>query len=556
MSLDMTETEKIRAFEYNVLDQHHQGYAFYQYSDDIVIPYLLQVYGDIERYRDWFIRHGHDATNLSFLLHNRLHGLGHCFRWMIDKKGKGTKDISGNAYQQIHAMAADFLSWGTGYHMIAQEFVTWSRGIKTATLDEEKMTIAFMNPQEYEYKNIYKGQLAYAERMAQVYESYPHEEMEKEFSRWIQEIDLSKPPIFQHIKWQQGRHAASYPLLSLKMKEILLPELDETTDLQGYNLHQLRQFYALVFLNFHFIRWIEAVLDAHTENDELSFGSHPLELSQNQFEKLTSVMTGLALDVTRAIIADLTFDPSSFHTSVSIQPFIRSYSGSYYILPNLFAQVEPSRMVLGALNKGAKRNVYNTLINTIEKANLTLLYETTNQMKGCICYLEKQMKNNGRTINPDLLIIDPSDKFLIVADYKHFIGPITASEVNYKMKELEKGIMQVNKYKICLSQLPQIGSLGIKDYTIAGLLITHKLLPIPTPKENAVPIVDLASFIEEVKYSMLKSRSLRDLYKKINVYFLKESEMAFSDYESEIRVGDWLIKRTQYKISDQNKYKT
>ena len=544
----MSEDEKIRAFESNILDRHHQCYAFYQYSDDIVIPYLLQVCGDMERYRDWFVRQGHNETSLSMLLHNRLHGLGHCIRWMINKRGDGIKEISEYTYQQIHEMAVDFLNWGTEYHMIAQEFVIWSRGIKTAYLDEEKMTIAFMNPNGYEYKNIYKGQLLYAERMAQVYESYPHEEMEKEFSEWIQEIDLTQPPIFKHIKWQRGRKAISYPLLSLKMKEILFPELDETTDFQGYTLLQLRQFYALVFLNFHFIRWIEAVLDSHMEKDELSFGSHPLEFSPNQFEKLVSAMTGLALDITRDIIADLTFDPSSFHTSVSIQPFIRSYSGNYYILPNLFAQIEPSRKVLGALNKGVKRKLYSTLINAIEKVNLNLLYKTAKEIKSSICYLEKQMNNKGQIINPDLIIIDPTDKLLIVADYKHFIGPVTASEVNYKMKELEKGITQVNKYLAYLSQFPQIGTLCIKDYVLTGLIITHKLIPIPTLKEISVAIVDLESFIEEVKNIILNSRSLRDLSQKLQADFLKAPEIEFSDYESEIRVGAWLIKRMQHKV--------
>lgn len=544
----MTESDKIRSFEYDVLDQHHKNYAFYHFSDDSVIPYLLQTYGDTERHRDNLIRNGHNPTNLSFYLNNMLHGLGHCIRWMIGKGNIEIKDFSGITYRQIHEMAADFLGWGAGYHMIAQEFVTWSRGIKSATLDEEKKTIIFTNPEGYDYSKIYGGQLLYAERMAEVYDSYPHEEMEKEFVTWIQEIDFAKPPIVNHIKWQRGRNSASYPLLYLKMKDVLFPELDEKTDFQGYNLQQLRQFYALVFLNFYFIRWVEGELDSRADNDNLSFGSNPLELNQQQLEKFISNITGLPLDVSSAIIADLTFDPSNFHTSVSIQPFIRSLSGSYYILPNLFAQVEPSRMILGALNKGVKNNVYATLINTIEKVNLNLLHDTIQSIEDCICHLEKQIKNNQQTISPDLIIIDPLDKFLLVADYKHFIGPITASEVNYKMKDLEKGIMQVTKYVKHLLQYPQVGALCIRDYSIVGLIITHKLLPIPTPKDNSVPIVDMQSFSTEVINTSRNNRRLRDLAQKMQENFVKKPNVEFSDFESEIRVGDWLVKRMQYKI--------
>lgn len=545
----MTEYEKIRAFEYDVLDQHYKYYLFSQYPDDIVIPYLLQTYGDTERHRDNLVRTGHDETSLSFYLNNMLHGLGHCIRWMVNNRNLEIKEVSDLTYRQIHEMAADFLGWGTGYHMIAQEFVTWSRKIKKATLDEEKKTIMFINPEGYEYSKIYGSQLLYAKRMAEAFDSYPHEQMEQEFSEWIREMDFTKPPIINHIKWQRGRSSASYPLLYLKMNDIIFPELNETTDFQGYNLQQLRQFYALVFLNFHFIRWVEAELDSRAGHDNLSFGSNPLELNQQQFEKFISDITGLALDVSRAIIADLTFDPSSFHTSVSIQPFIRSVSGNYHILPNLFAQLEPSRMILGALNKGPKKRIYGTLINTIEKVNLGLLYDSIKGIEGSICYLEKQIKNNGQTITPDLILVDPVEKLLLVADYKHFIGPITASEVDYKMRELEKAINQVAKYIEHLSLFPRVDLLNIEGFSVAGLIITHKLLPVPIPKEKSTPIVDMESFMEDTNFIIQNNQRLQDLAQKVQTGSAKDSEVEFNDFESEINVSDWLIKRVQHKLT-------
>lgn len=63
-----------------------------------------------------------------------LHGMGHCIRWIVNRDGSNLKDITTETYQQLHEMAADFLGWGAGYHMIAQEFVTWSRKIKKQLL--------------------------------------------------------------------------------------------------------------------------------------------------------------------------------------------------------------------------------------------------------------------------------------------------------------------------------------------------------------------------------------------------------------------------------------
>lgn len=541
--------DKIRAFEYDVLDQHHKSFLFFQYSDNIVIPYLLQTYGDTERHRDNLVRSGHNETNLSFYLSNMLHGIGHCIRWMINKDSPGIENASHNTYQQIHEMAADFLGWGTGYHMIAQEFVTWSRDIKEAILNEEERTITFVNPKDIDYSKIYSSQLQYVSRMSVVYESYPHQEMNMEFKEWIKDIDFRKPPIVNHIKWQRGRTSKSYPLLCLKMKEILFPELNETTDFQGYSLKQLRQFYALVFLTFHFIGWVETVLDASAGEDNLSFGSNPIELSQEHFEKLISEITGLEVSTSSAIIADLTFNPSNFHTSISIQPFIRSASGTYYILPNLFALLEPSRMILGAINKGGKKKKYDALINTIEKVNLNSIHKTVKGIKGCVCYIEKQIKINGNQIHPDLIVIDTSISFLLVANYKHFIGPITASEVDYKMKELEKGINQVQKYIEQLRSLPSIGPTNIEGFSITGLIITHKILPVPIPKANKIPIVDMETFTEFTKDVIQKSSGVNDLVQEINKAFIADPEIKFEDFESEIPVADWKIRRMQHKIS-------
>lgn len=545
----MDYASKIRAFEYDVLDQHYKSYLFYRYSEEIVIPYLLQIYGDTERHRDSLVRHGHNETNVSFYLNNMLHGLGHCIRWMVNKKEVGIKDVSGYTYEQIHAMASEFLGWGTGYHMIAQEFVTWSRGIKRAIYDEEKKLISFKNPEGFDYSKIYNSQLLYGSRMDAVFDSYPHVEMEKEFAKWIKEIDFKGPPIAKHIKWQRGRTSISYPLLYLKMKDILFPELDETTDFQGYSLKQLRQFYAVVFLNFHFIRWVEAVLDSHTEYDNLSFGSNPLEFNQEQFEEFVSNMTGLDSETSKAIIADLTFNPSSFHTSVSIQPFIRSSTGTYHILPNLFAQIEPSRMILGALNKGGKKKIYDTLVNTIEKVNLNLIYSQLREVNSSVCFIEKVIKNRGQQIQPDIILIDTLDRIILVADYKHFIGPITASEVDYRMKELEKAIIQVTNYVGFLTRVSRVSHIDTQGFSVVGLIITHKILPIPVPKGNTVPITDMETFIQNAKHLIHQGQNTKEFAQQLQATFMKSPKMEFKDFESEIRVGEWVVKRIQHKIT-------
>lgn len=542
----MDDHEKIRKFESEVLDKAHINYAFYQYSEDIVIPYLLQVYGDTERHRDNLIANGRNAYNVSIYLNHMMHGIGHCIRWMLKQTQPVFSDITDESPRQLQEMAAHFLGWGTGYHMIAQEFVTWSRGIKIAILDENKKTITFLNPEGYDYSSIHDKQLIYAEQMQAVFHSYPHKEMEDEYEEWIKNINLSTPPIANHIDWSKGKDSKSYPLLYAKMCEILFPELDETTEFDGYNLIQLRQFYALFFLNFHFIRWTEAVLDSKS-GENLSFGSNPLYLRTTQFYKLASTITGLNQDVARAIILDLTFNPNNFHTSVTIQPFVLSSSNTYYILPNLFSQLEPSRMILGALNKSSKKKIYDKLINLIEKFNINELHCLVNGVGSWTCYLEKVIKFDGKQIHPDLILIDATEKCVCVIDYKHFIGPITASEVDYKMNELKKGAIQVQNYIEILKTLNKIGVTNIEDFFVKGLLITHKPMPIPVSNEINILITDMATFIQNVIAVNGQSKSINELIQLITA--IEKPANVFTAFEAEIAVGEWKVIRSQHKLT-------
>ena len=545
----MTDTELIRAFERDILDRHHESYNFFRYSEDIVIPYLLQTLGDTERYRDELINNGQSETNVSVYFTNMMYGLGHCIRWLIKRNSElPALDHFDGTYSDIHEAAADFLSWGTGYHMSAQEFIGWSRGIKHAELDKELKSVTFYNPDGFDYSSIYSKQLLYGSRMQKVFSNYPHETMDLEFEVWLKDIDINKPPIINHMRWARARTSQSFPLLYSKICEILFPELNEKTDFEGYMLKDLRQFYTLVFLNFHFIRWVENYLDLQVRPGNLAFGSNPIEFKPGQFPKFMAMLTGLEENVTANIIADLTFNPSNLHTGISIQPFVCSSNGTHFILPNLFVQLEPARMVVGALNKGIKKKRYDRLINAIEKANLKSIHERLELIKNSFCYIEKSIKFMGRQYTPDIILVDFDRKCILVADYKHFIGPITASEVDYKMKEMGKALNQVNTYINALSQLNNLNSKDILGFSVTGMIITHKPMPIPIPIINKLPITDLETFFFIVDQVCIDDNSLVDLISRILFEDAEEPKYEFETIEASIAISEWTVKRSQHRI--------
>ncbi len=537
----MNDNEIIRQFERDILDKFHESLDFYQYSEDIVIPYLMQVYGDLERYRDRLEENGRSSGVIDSYLSNLVHGISHCIRWTkLQNNSKYSSEMHLSP-DGVHAIANDYAYWGVMYHTIAQEFVVWSRGIKEVSLDRSKKIISFLQTDKYDYASVFGLQKLYRQRLNAAFEGYPHKEMDKVFSEWIQAVNLSKPPIANSINWSKAKESELFPLLMTKMEQIIFPELDGAISLGGYTLTELRRFFALFFINFYFIRWIEAYLDSQSGKN-IAFGSNPLHLNKLQFLKLGRDVTGLNNEVLSNIIDDFTFDHTNFHSSISIQPFIYSRSGLYYILPNLFCLVEPSRMIVGALNKGQKKKIYDKLINDIEKFSLRVIAGAISTNPLWSFFIEKTLKYGGKQFQPDVIIIELQTKNICAIDYKHYIGPITASEVQYKMSECEKAISKLEEYMSVLSNLKTLGNQNIDGFNVYGILLTHKPLPVPMPVGMSVQVTDLETLL-----GVLEKKPSCTMLIQLIKQFPADAEPSFIEEDADIEVVDWTIKRTVFK---------
>jgi hypothetical protein len=111
----MNDYEKIRKFETEILDEVYLSKEFYQYSEDIVIPYLLQGYGDIERYRDRLEKVGHTESAINSYLSNLVHGISHCIRWIKSQNQPKFSTVEPKSHDYIHGIASDFVIF---YHLL------------------------------------------------------------------------------------------------------------------------------------------------------------------------------------------------------------------------------------------------------------------------------------------------------------------------------------------------------------------------------------------------------------------------------------------------------
>jgi hypothetical protein len=116
------------------------------------------------------------------------------------------------------------------------------------------------------------------------------------------------------------------------------------------------------------------------------------------------------------------------------------------------------------------------------------------------------------------------------------------------MTELAKGIDQVRKYVEYIAGIPILGSVDIQGFSVNGLVVTHKVLPIPLPKGNTIPIIDLETVAENIRSIIQRNMGIVELEREIRTNYMKIPTMKLEDFESEIGVRDWVIRRMEYKI--------
>lgn len=529
--------KKIRWFESEILDKEYLKYSCLKYDEEIVIPHLLKVFGDIERDELQILKRGYSNPNLTWLLVKMLLGIGQAVRW-INLTPKTTQFISEGSYKAADDMAAELLISAIDYYRISQEFVAWSRGLIKAEIDEEKKIIRFSPPNGYDFHQLMLNDFQF-HTQAQDLDIFPYNEALTEFRNWFKGIDLFNPPLAASMDWTVALESKILPIFLEKLDAIILPECSPETDLAGYTLKEYRKFYALLSINFHFIRWSENIIDQIQE--ENPFGSNPIRMEQEEAYLFYSIITDLSPGVVKAIITDLTFDHRNFHTSLLIQPFVRSRNNQLYILPNSFPMVDANRMLTGALNKGVKKPVYDRLINKIEQQQLNGLVDLFTGL-GMQVIKERNVKVMGRVFSPDLIVVDRNSRQILIIDYKHFLSPLGASEVHYRMKEIDKAIIQVNNYQKFIPASHFIQDLiknDVPDFNFTGMILFNSPMAVPMPAIFDILISDLFSLKQLInQFNADISAVIAQIKTPFKPGFEKEK---FNFYDEAIAVSDWKV---------------
>ncbi|GIP35968.1 hypothetical protein [Paenibacillus sp. J2TS4] len=527
----------IRKIEKEYVDEEYKKYKIIYRANDLTIPLLLKFLGDFIRDLD----NDNSLKLINYLQRNYLNshvisGVEHCFRW-LSKKPAITLPTSIYTSHEAESEIKNLIGWAIQYSKISINYVAWSRGLIHATLHETKKHISFAVPEEANIKFIIYQSVSEKKHWDTYIDSIPYVELKEGFPVWIKkctfEIDNYEIP------WNLYKGTSAHSAVLKMMSNTILPELPYNTNLGDYTLGEFRKLFTALFINFTYYTWVEDYYDKKFGSENI-FGSSPVCLPEGDMVSWLSEMSDVDKISIKSMLQDLIFDVSNFHSKLVYQPFIASFN-NIYTLPRLIARINPARSLTGALNKGNKKKIYDRLICDLEQANLLKIQSFFNRY-GFTTYKEKKLTINGKQLSPDLLIFDEKNNDLLILDYKHFLAPLGASEVAYKMSEAKKGIKQVKMYFDILSSNKEYLEklFGKNNINIYGLLLFRWPTPIPLSSIPEVNITDWLSLQEF--FSRNSNGTIQETINWIQKRDdLNEYTKQISWHTEDISVGNWTI---------------
>lgn len=537
----------IRTVERTVVDTQAETYQVLTLHEDDAVICMLKVYSDYLRKMN-ITNDNLGYANPNYMLTG---GLNHTIRWVLEKRTKNSIRLDPRKWHEFSQEAMSFLSWGMEYNGISQQYVAYSKGILQADVDETKRIIEFKPKVEYNKAFILSQQLSFGLMYKHLVATGPTNLLDSLFFDWYAQVQFDPVQYNITVPWRFLVEGNIYIEVLDWFENNVLSELSPQTDLGGYTLKEFREFVCRLYANCFWVTSLENRFDQKFGNEN-AIDSLVIGLPRNDIIIWLSEITGTRKEIVERILLDLTFDHMRFDASLLNQPFIATSTGLIYLLPRLFASISFERMLSGAMNKGKKKEVYSSMINAIEKGILrqieTLLDDNYHVL------IEPTFKNEqGKIITPDILFFDGTT--LLVCDYKHFLNPFSPAEVITKMQEIEKGVKQVEKYRIFLEEsrelLTQKFGEIVKDIPISGLLLFRWPMPIPIKNNPSIGMIDLISLKSVLKE--VENLSIVELLQWIRTRpdLLRRSD-DISEKIIESKVGGWSFTRSAFYTREDN----
>ncbi|MCG8329896.1 MAG: hypothetical protein MI974_19525 [Chitinophagales bacterium] len=484
--------------EQEILDNHYKEFDLPKYQTDITIKCILKSFSEFEK---GLSQENDEYSLLIGELNQMLFATQHCLEWILNTDSQSKKD----GFPPIESIL-EFVDWGYKYSLLFDLHVAKWKNHISAEVNEAIKTIKFSTVSE-KVLQFSQNQLNTFGKISKIIlNKIPDEELFKDF----QEHKTKKLAISYKLTEKYFNH----------FNHMILPEVDRDFDLGRYSIFD--------FIKFHTTFYILCKYLIYDENKKETVLPY-CQPKQGLIDFIASV-SRIEKQKIDDILSELTFG-KRFKNILSNAPFIFK-DGMYYFAPRMYSIIEPNRMLIGALNTREENKIYDSLINTIEESWINTIQKELEKSNQFDIMPNKKLKHKGKIIKPDFIIYD--DEVIIIIEYKHFIVPVTTSEILNKSKEIEKAVEQLKKYEHFLLQPSvRINKLGnINKKRIEKLVLLRNPMPIMVFDSNVLycNIFQLEDLVE----NNISLDKFVDRIRNIN------SQSMQKDFETNrIKVGSW-----------------
>ncbi|MBD2078396.1 hypothetical protein [Leptolyngbya sp. FACHB-17] len=438
--MDLIE-EKVRDIETNVLDKHHEQQSLLKRSQIEAVAYLLKMYdncvrelltGSMQLSKDRWL---YEQEFLQRALEQSL-------RWVLQYCSPH-ESFSSDSWTDIDDEAFSLMLWARSYVKLCYDHIAASRGHYTASYDEDIHEIRFQIKAINDFTILTSQMASRSFHIDNFLGSIPELELQNIFETYRIGVDFNN--LDKGLSFKHDLSDSNYRTLKNWSREAILPELEDSEDLDGFTLGQARDLWTLIFIESQVLTRLEIYSDV-LFGSENSFSGFNYQLLISELVDDFSQALEIDSDVVSKIINFLTFDKSSQKSSLINSFFVKLGNERISLLLWNVVSTDPNLAFSSALAKRSRRNVYETLIQRIESTNVTRIAQALQNIEYVVLKEKMLVDQTQNKICPDLMIYDPLTYQLLIADYKHAIPPFGASEVVNRLKDLDKWIKQVRRY--------------------------------------------------------------------------------------------------------------
>lgn len=470
------------------------------------------------------------ADNIKYVLK-------YCMNW-INRSCPVGGIIPSKSDPKLKELAKEFLNIGFEYQIFVMQYTLAMSGY--IKLKKEKNTLTVNFPYNYD-------------RRFEAYNILVIPELLDKKIDVTDTIEELQNAVFRNFKMKKGQFT-----YSIKPKDVInginymsiytdyAYELPPDWRFTNYSLSEFKEVYdALTSLAlFHSIAYNYSI------GEEQPYGGFIGNIYRFKMVDMINRLlryTKITKEAIDHILSDLTYGKYNFdNPDPALQPIIPITNDYFAIIPSILSSNSPERNLIVLLNRiPEERKIYSKISN--EKENL-MRKKIKKELKNLdYRYWSGTLTKTVELPDIDLVIIDDSEKFVVICELKWFIDPAETREMIQKSEEIVKGIKQVKKLreyfknnKESIEKKFNINS----DYDYTFLLISENFTGLSAIQVKDVPVINRLHLIKKIK----DQQSLRDVsfwLKQRN--YLPTEAVHFKIHIFNYKVGKWSISNEGYE---------